>query len=515
MRRRAFIKALGIGSLGAGLGYSLPVFANTKLSKADYSVLDHLDALAYNPSSSVDKIPRVITVFLSGGASELAGNLSNIGEINQTSVNPYGPQFDPGASNTVVTTNALWRGAGGDIMEEMLANKQMSIYRTVNRIKDNSRSHGPSVTQNLVGNLDQSNPGIGTSIARLLMMHNELGQPLFAGKPLEELMFPIVSFHGENPLYQLGNANISPTLRPVTLSYNLNNPFRRSRNYRFNQSTFDSFDGSLDKLAQKVSRQHKSLSDISDSFARRKAQGDSIDQVLSRDKVNLAIEHLNIALLEGEKINYDDYGRFGQRVKAAVSLMLNNHETLFASLGSDGLGGWDDHSGALDEYPARMVNLMGAIRAGMRHIEAVKAQGLPRFDDSGAYLNSETIFHADNIIIDVFGDFGRIVNLNKPSAQGGGWDHGNNQNLYTFGGANIRGDAALGKIVGRTKRIGAAKTNGQYTSPTDDSYQVEPFSIASTIFSYYGVTNPGVLTGEPAIIESGASAPDNEWQAPV
>jgi uncharacterized protein (DUF1501 family) len=107
------------------------------------------------------------------------------------------------------------------------------------------------------------------------------------------------------------------------------------------------------------------------------------------------------------------------------------------------------------------------------------------------------LMETNTIIINVFGDFGRNVNVNDSK----GWDHGNNQNLYTFGGADIP-DRTLGKLVGKTRRIGTAFQNRQFTSPTDDSYQCEPFAIASTLFKYFGVQNPEVLTGEPAIDES-------------
>jgi hypothetical protein len=69
------------------------------------------------------------------------------------------------------------------------------------------------------------------------------------------------------------------------------------------------------------------------------------------------------------------------------------------------------------------------------------------------------------------------------------------------GGWGIPG-RALGKLVGRTQRIGTPFQNRQFTAPTADSYQCEPFSIASTLFKYFGVQNPDVLTGEPAIDES-------------
>jgi len=113
-----------------------------------------------------------------------------------------------------------------------------------------------------------------------------------------------------------------------------------------------------------------------------------------------------------------------------------------------------------------------------------------------------------NIIINVHGDFGRNVNLNNSQ----GWDHGNNQSFYTLGGSTVRpgGATALGKVIGATERFGNSGQNRQFTRPTSSSYQTEPLSIASSIYSYFGVQNPEVLTqdtiystaGEPAIDET-------------
>ena len=177
----------------------------------------------------------------------------------------------------------------------------------------------------------------------------------------------------------------------------------------------------------------------------------------------------------GQKIQYPNTN-FGTRLLSAVSLAIKNPESVFISLGSGGLGGWDDHSDSLTRYPNRIQLLMEALQVASRHL---------------------ALMAANNIVINVFGDFGRNVNVNDSN----GWDHGNNQNLYTIGGADITG-RALGKLVGKTQRIGTAFQNRQFTSPTDASYQCEPFSIASTIFKYFGVQNPEVLTGEPAVDES-------------
>ncbi|MDH5729754.1 MAG: DUF1501 domain-containing protein, partial [Gammaproteobacteria bacterium] len=165
---------------------------------------------------------------------------------------------------------------------------------------------------------------------------------------------------------------------------------------------------------------------------------------------------------------------------AAISLMLANQETVFVSLGSGGLGGWDDHSDAIVNYTNRMQELMVALQAAANHLNSASLAG---------------IVHADKIIINVFGDFGRNVNMNDSR----GWDHGNNQNLYTVGGKGLR---ALGKIVGRTKRIGDSGVNRQFTSPDDGSYEFEPFALASSMFAAYGVDNPEAITGEAPIDET-------------
>jgi hypothetical protein len=98
------------------------------------------------------------------------------------------------------------------------------------------------------------------------------------------------------------------------------------------------------------------------------------------------------------------------------------------------------------------------------------------------------------------------VNLNNSE----GWDHGNNQNLYTFGGAAVRpgGAAALGKVVGRTVRSGDSGANNQVTVPEAGSYEAEPMSIAASVYSYFGVQNPQILTADPALNPGGDLALD-------
>jgi len=168
-------------------------------------------------------------------------------------------------------------------------------------------------------------------------------------------------------------------------------------------------------------------------------------------------------------LRYPEDNRFSSRIQAAVTLAIQNPDTKFISLGG-GLSGWDDHDAAMDAYVPRMQDL-----------------------------------------INVHGDFGRNANLNNSA----GWDHGNNQNLYTIGGNSIRVPGALGKIVGQTEVTGSAARNRLFTQPVEGSYEAEPMSIAASTYQYFGVRNPRALThdgeynpdGDDAIDESVAGVP--------
>ena len=453
--RRQFLKATGL------LGLSLALPPGIYKKEATAAALENIDFAA--PAV----IPKIINIFLYGGPSELAGNLSNIEDIAANSQSSYPSYLDPAEADNSITANKFWGSAGGDIMEELLSSGQISIYRTINRIKDNSRAHGTSVTQNLVGNLDLFNPGIATTLAAILNIY----QPF--AKPTDELVLPFVSFEGESKVFNLGDLNVPLNLRPIALDSNFQNPYERSKNWYLDSDDDDTNNSIIDNLARSVSTSVPNRFDkVNEAFLKRAELADFIAASFNSDEI---MADLPIDPDTGEQIQYPS-SNFGSRLQAAVSLAVRNPDTVFISLGSGGLGGWDDHSGAIEDYPGRMQGLMEALKVAARHM---------------------TLANASHIVINIFGDFGRNVNLNNSM----GWDHGNNQNLFTLGGSGIPG-RTLGKLVGKTQRIGTAFENRQFTSPTDDSYQCEPFSIASSIFKYFGVQNPEVLTGEPAIDES-------------
>lgn len=88
----------------------------------------------------------------------------------------------------------------------------------------------------------------------------------------------------------------------------------------------------------------------------------------------------------------------------------------------------------------------------------------------------------------VFGEFGRNVNLNAAF----GWDHGNLQNFYVFGG---KGYFSHRGAVGTTQVDDVGAINRLYLKPASNSYWFEPLSMAATLYKIFGIQNPELLTG--------------------
>lgn len=498
MNRRKFLGSLGI----AGAGLTVPSFLWPKTSLAALP-----GGILYEAPA---RLPKIINIFLYGGPSELAGNLTNITEISANSQTTYEGYMLPATANNVVTSNGFWgpsnmatgaNSAGGDIMEYLINSGDMSLYRTMNRIKDNNRGHGRSVAQNQVGNINPSSPGIASTLSAILAANYTFS------KDITELLLPVVSFEGESLVFRNGDLTLPLALKAVALTQDFDNPYERILNTSVDVSGITNSE-KLEELARSISSTFgETHNKINDAFSKRSALDtflvDNFSESGVNDKLSLHtyVNRAGETILPGTDTTGANQGirypntKFGDRLKAAVSLALYNPDTYFISLDSDGLGGWDDHSDALDRYSGRMNQLMEALEMAMYHINAEA-----KLEEDAGVPSADRI--ADKIIINVYGEFGRNVNLNGSK----GWDHGTNQNFYTFGGKGIPG-RVLGKLVGKTERIGTPFENRQFTSPTADSYQFEPFSVASTIYKYFGVTNPELLTGEPAIDEE---SPTNE-----
>ncbi len=505
MKRREFLKSIGI--LGLGLTHAPFLLVSSSKAREIMNVIK--GEVNYQQPTA---LPIVINIFLYGGPSELAGNLTNIEEINANSQNTYPSEVLPSSNNSTVTTNWFWGSAGGYIMEELIAGKtaggvtifppSMSLYRTVYRIKDDNKSHPISITQNLVGNLDLEKPGYASTLASILATYNPWN------KDINQLVLPFVSFEGDSTVFKTGDLNIPLTMKPMMLDHRLNNPYKRKKIPGFSDEDFSYIDGVIEQLARETSATHTEyLKKIKEAFVKRQELADFVENNLQNIDSSLPVSpdpnatndpqgtgNYDPDIDANRRLVYPDGNPIAQYLKVAVALAIENEDTVFISVGNGGLGSWDNHSNAIDGYKERVTNLMRALRCAVKHMYWYS------LDDTKPQTKRD---RARRIVINAFGDFGRNVNLNNSM----GWDHGNNQNLYTVGGWDIPG-RSLGKLVGRTEVFGTGANNRLFTRPNQDSYSFEPFSIISTVYKYFGVQNPEVITGEPPIDEQN---PPNEF----
>lgn len=511
MKRRSFLKSAAAFSAARAvpIGMSVPFLANKALaSSPNYSDIQ-LDTSIEN----VKVMPQVINIHMYGGASELAGNMTNIEEINSHSVNDYNALFGAGFANAVeiggqVTSNDFWQDAGGSEMEEMLSNRDMAIYRTIFKKAWQTRSHRESIYIAQKGTLDiENSPGIGSRLA--LMLHaykNQFTQvPLADGTTipadLNDMVLPFVSFEGDSLSYAPDpNNSIPSNLRGLAIDSNFNNPYRRApQESEPIESAIESL--RLSRL-RRTENQRPIYSEAWDSLEKRKDMSDKIERIRgelgslpSQPDFDSGVQDPDV---DDSGVLVYPNNMFASQVQAAVTLALLNPQTLYITLSGSGLGGWDNHiDGA--SYPDKMKGVMATMRVATKHLrwandEANKVETISE--------GSPTRIRTDNIVINLVSEFGRRVNLNNA----GGWDHGNNQNLYTFGGQGVRRTkeaAAMGTVIGSTEREGTSMTNNQYNVPVGEKTW-EPMSIASTTYSYFGVKNPEIMTSDTTYYPEGS-----------
>ncbi len=439
MNRRKFIKTISC------------VTASLLLPSSAISAPIDFSKIGFDSASYSQNNAQTIMIFLYGGPSELAGNLTNLDEIKLESQSDYNVYFNNGITPT---QNNFWQEAGGSIMEEMLASGDMNIFRTCySQLRDDegNRSHGRCVSQNQrgVNNLNDTN-GIFSIIANTLFQNGVID---------ENTKLPFISMEGDSIFYTASDFTLDSFLKPTSFSYDLDNPFnRRDANswiyYTGSEREVDgysdkrsAFDITMDSLAQLTNPEGK----IKENFSKRV-------------ELDAFIGDMNTAALPNG-IEYPN-DNFSKKLSNAVKILTNNPDTKIISLGTSGLGGWDDHSEATS-YRSRMERLFESLKVSVAHIKAENKDG--------------------NINIMVFGDFGRNVNLNGSF----GWDHGNLQNFYLFGGKNYFNNVG---VVGETTLSKVGEINRLYLKPASDSYWFEPYSIAATLYKIYGITNPEYLT---------------------
>jgi len=446
MQRRTFLKQ----SLAAATIIAAPKMA--RAATVDLSQVN-FDANIFGANNA-----QTIIVFLYGAASQLSGNMSNYGEIEEKSQSDY--SYFRGV--TVTPNNQCWQEAGGTYMEDMLSSGDMTLFRTCFshvREENRNKAHGLCTLQNQTGSFDTSGGGIVSNIANVLKRE---------GKVTDQSVLPFVMLEGESAFYQEGSEPLEAYLKPVALNENLDNPYERGwqRDWRYytpaeresNENYNDALLGfdpalqsKLDTLAQQTNRDGK----IREAFNRRTELDAFIEDLKTKQTPALGADA------------YPLENRFAARLETAVKVVVNNPDTKIITMGADGLGGWDDHDDARG-YVTRMESLFASLKSAIAHLTAEGKAG--------------------SVNIMVFGEFGRNVNLNSAL----GWDHGNLQNLYVLGGSNYFQHSG---VVGETILEDTGQINRLFLKPKPNSYEFEPMSIASTIYSLYGITNPEVLTG--------------------
>ncbi len=449
MQRRTFIKL----SITTSAAILMPDIASAQVL--------NLNEVNFSPALNSSNNAQTIMIFMYGGASQLGGNLSNIDEIKSASQSSYDSYF----RGVTRTNNGCWEEAGGTHMEELMANGDMTLFRTCySRVREaaNNKSHGSCTIQNQKGSFDDDNAGMISNLAQVLEAHGIIN---------ENTIMPFITMEGESKFYAEGRTPLNAYLKPVGIDEDLNNPYERySREWYYyngdersipdynNRDT--GFDAALyakmDTLAQKNNKTGK----IKDAFTRR-ASLDAFIQELSR-----------VVTPDLGTDTYPTNNNFADKVETAINIMSNNPDTKIITLGTNGLGGWDDHNEARD-YVSRTESLFKILKSAMAHIKAVNK--------------------VQNINIMLFSEFGRNVNLNAAL----GWDHGNLQNFYVLGGKGYFNHKG---VVGETVLDNTGSINRLFLKPKNGTYQFEPLSIAATLYNIYGIENPETLTnGNPAI----------------
>jgi hypothetical protein len=449
MKRRDFIKL----SIAGSSALLMPRFGQA-------APLD-LSQIQFSQATFEANAAQTILVYLYGGASQVGGNLTNLDEIELHSQKSYREYF----RNITLTANGCWQEAGGVDMEQMIADGDMTLYRTcysqVREDADN-KAHGVCTEQNQKGSFETDGGGVIANLAAILDAQGAVD---------DQTVMPFVTMEGESVFYAPGNVPLPGYLKPVGIDEAFDNPYARSswtvrrwtyyteaerEHEHYNESDEEGgFDPALTAEMDRIAREHNPQGKIREALERRSTLADFIEEVRTATTPDL-----------GDNA-YPEDNSFADKLEAAIKLLDKNPDTRIITLGSGGLGGWDDHNGARD-YVDRMAALFRALRSAMAHLKALGKE--------------ETV----NIM--VFGEFGRNVNLNSAY----GWDHGNLQNVYVLGGKRYFTHQG---IVGETVVDNPSSLNRLWLKPKSGTYRFEPPSIASTLYAIYGIDNPEILTG--------------------
>ncbi|BBG65190.1 hypothetical protein NNO_0487 [Hydrogenimonas sp.] len=434
MRRRDFIKTTL--SIMAAAGLAPDLLRATEMATLPLGDVS-LDKNIYSANQA-----QTLLVFLVGGMSDFVGNATHLEQIRKEDLSekPY-PE-----TGFTVTKDGFWQEGGGAALQSMLDDDtlQTTYFRT-SMAKDESRSHGLNQRRFMHGH-PTIESGMPITLLHVLNRYNLVD---------ENTLMPYVRLRGGLQFYDDRGVGytLPGHLRPVTIEApnsiggSMSNPYQRD-------SIWD--DEAIESAIENYSYEMNDFNDpISSAMQRRKAISDFIEKIRSEPLPD-GVEYP--ATLTGGTI------------ETAMRILISNPDTKVVS--TEPANRWDDHSGALTGHKVHATELFEAIFAAMKHMKAAGR---------------------DNINIVVYGDFGRNYNINGSD----GWDHGNNQVVYWFGGERYLN--SLG-VVGETDLHVWMKKARLYSRPKEGSFEFEPYSIASTFYRLYGITNPEVLTGGYGII---------------
>ncbi len=436
MKRREFIKTTLSAMAAAGLAPDLLRAAELgRLPLGDVS----LDKSVYNNNEA-----QTLLIFLVGGMSDFIGNMTHLEQIRaeDLSEKPY-PQ-----SGYTLTKDGFWEEGGGAALQRIMDDSsiQATYFRT-SMAKDLRRSHGLSQRRFMHGH-PTIESGMPITLMHVLNRYNLVD---------ENTLMPYVRLAGGLEFYDDRGAGsaLPGHLRPVTIEIPyrsdavMGNPYKRG-------SIWNDTAG-IESAIESLSFDQNDPNDpISSAMQRRGKISDFIDEISQGD------------LPDG--VEYPK-SRTGKIIEAAMRILIANPDTKVVT--TEPGYRWDDHSNALTGHKAQASEMFACIETALKHMKAAGK---------------------DNINIVVYGDFGRNFSINKAD----GWDHGNNQVVYWFGGERYLNK--LG-VVGETELHVWLKKARLYSRPTESSYAFEPYSIASTFYKLYGITNPEVLTGGYGVID--------------
>ena len=448
------------------LYFSLAMGSSVLLPGLTYASTLDTSKIQFSKEIYTQNSAQTIIVYLYGGASQLAGNLSNIDEIKKRSQSSYDDYF----GKMTRTKNDCWEEAGGKVMESLIKEGDMTLFRccySEKREAANNKAHGSCTIQNQKGSFDEKSDGIITTLAKILMEKGVID---------ESTRMPFVTMEGESQFYCEETTALPKYLKPIGIDEKFSNPYKRNDRWwmYYTEKERNSAPKSYWKTDSEGGFQPE-LSKKMDTLAQKNNHFKKMKETFSkREELSQFIQSINDAETPDLGDNAYPDNHFSKKIEAAVKMIVHNPDTKVVTLGTGGLGGWDDHNDA-KEYLSRMENLFQSLHSAMAHLKA---------EEKDTTVN-----------ILVFGEFGRNVNLNSAH----GWDHGNLQNLYVLGGKDYFTHTG---VEGETRVDDAESMNRLWLKPKKETNWFEPPSIAATFYKIYGIENPELLTSDYKEIDS-------------